>query len=52
VNIKTKVTKFGFTWCFVWALNLISNIKRRHGLRVFETRALRGIFGPQEAEGN
>jgi hypothetical protein len=34
--------------CEIWSLKL----REEHRLRVFENRALRGIFGPQEVWSN
>jgi hypothetical protein len=36
--------------CFVWVWNLVSHIKGKHILSVFENRVLRGIFGPKREE--
>jgi hypothetical protein len=50
-NVKIRILQnysfaCGFVWCETWSLAL----REEHGVRVFENRVLRRIFGPKKDE--
>jgi hypothetical protein len=49
------ISVFNFVGCrhldgSVWVLNLVCDLREEHRLRMFESRALRRIFGPKRSE--
>jgi hypothetical protein len=41
---------FKLSCCFVWVSSLVCHLREECGLRVFENRVLRRIFGPKRDE--
>jgi hypothetical protein len=45
INMYRTIT---LTCYFVWVLKLVSELKGKHRLKLFENRMLRRIFGPKK----
>jgi hypothetical protein len=49
-SIKNKTCRTVVLSCLLWEGNVVSELREKHRLRVFENTALRKIFGPKNDE--